>query len=289
MAIVLASLLLSAVSIFAQTSRAKKVLVETDIEGVDGIYDFDLQCIPRKSPRWEESRKLLTDEINAAVDGLLEGGATDVTVLDSHTGSGILSLLDLHPKAKLMVGFRSLPLSVALDSSYSALAFIGRHAMAGTEKGMLAHTESLDIRNMWINGVPVGEFGNRVFLAAGFGIPTIMISGDTAACKEAETLVPGIECADVKTGFNATSGIMLPHQAACDLIREKARRAMERLPEFKPKQLSEPVELKIQLSHTLGSDDYRTLLSRGAEQLPDWTFVFRGKNFLEVWRKWRGL
>jgi len=127
---------------------------------------------------------------------------------------------------------------------------------------------------VWVNGILVGEFGDRVFLAVGFGIPSIMVSGDTAVCKEAETLVPGIECAEVKTGFNATSGIMLPHQAACDLIRENARRAMERLPQFKPKQLSEPVELKIQLSPRLGSTDDRTLLSKGAEQLSDWTFVF---------------
>ena len=258
------------------------------MEGVDGIFDFDLQCIPWKSPRWDESRKLLTDEINAAVDGLLEGGATDVTVLDAHTGGSGLSLIGLHPKAKMITGLHSVPSTLGLDSSYSGLVFIGRHAMAGAEKGILAHTEDWDVRNVWVNGIPVGEFGDRVFLAAGFGIPSIMVSGDTAACKEAETLVPGIECAEVKTGFSATSGIMLPHQAACDLIREKARRAMERLPEFKPKQLSEPVELRIQLSHRLGSTYDRTLLSKGAEQLPDWTFVFRGRNFLEVWQKWQG-
>jgi D-amino peptidase len=188
----------------------------------------------------------------------------------------------------MITGLHSTPSTLGLDSSYSALVFIGRHAMAGAEKGILAHSEGWDLRNIWVNNIPVGEFGNRVFLAAGFGIPTIMVSGDTAACKEADTLVPGIECAEVKSGFNATSGIMLPHQAACDLIRAKAKRAMERLPEFKPKQLSSPVELKIQLSHRLGDTYYRTLLSKGAEELPDWNFVFRGKDFLEVWQKFQG-
>jgi len=284
----LIALVLSAVSALGQAPKPRKVLIETDLEGVDGIYAFELQCVPWKSPRWAESQKLLTDEINAAVDGLLEGGATDVTVLDSHTGSGILPLMDLHPKAKLMVGFHSLPLSVAFNDSYSALIFIGRHAMAGADKGILAHTESLDWRQESVNGIPIGEFGDRVFLAAAFGTPTIMVSGDTAACQEAETLIPGIECAAVKSGFNATSGIMLPHKEACALIHDKARRAMERLPEFKPKQLTPPVELKIQLSHALGADDYRTLLTNGAEQLPDWTFAFHGKDFVEVWRKCHG-
>ncbi len=288
-AVMFALIMMLGVSAFGQAPTPKKVFIETDMEGVDGIFDFDLQCVPWKSLRWDESRKLLTGEINAAIDGLLAGGAAEVTVLDGHTGGSGLSLLDLHPKARMITGFHNVPQTLGLDSSYSALIFIGRHAMSGADKGILAHTEMPDVRNVWVNGIPVGEFGFRVFLAAGYGIPTIMVSGDTAACKEAETLVPGIECAEVKSGFNETSGIMLSHQAACDLIREKARRAMERLPEFKPKQLSEPVELKIQLAHELGATYDRTLLSKGAEQLPDWTFVFRGKNFRDVWVAWKGL
>jgi D-amino peptidase len=286
--VALGLILLLGISAFAQSPPPKKVFIETDMEGVDGIFDFDLQCIPWKSIRWDESRKLLADEVNAAVDGLLAGGATDVTVLDGHTGGGGMSLLDLHPKAKLITGLHSVPSTLGLDSSYSGLVFIGRHAMSGADKGILAHSEGWDLRNIWVNGTPVGEFGDRVFLAAGFGIPTLMVAGDTAACKEAETLVPGVECAAVKSGFNQTSGIMLSHQEACDLIRKKAQRAMERLPEFKPKQLSTPVELKIQLTHSLGSTYDRTLVARGAEQLPDWTFVFRGRTFLEVWQAFQG-
>lgn len=43
----------------------------TDMEGVDGIFDIELQCVPWKSPRWEESQKLLTGKVNAAVKGLV--------------------------------------------------------------------------------------------------------------------------------------------------------------------------------------------------------------------------
>jgi hypothetical protein len=73
-------LLAFAVHSNAQASRAKKVFMITDMEGVSGIFDTELQCLPYKSVRWEESRKLLTGEINAAVDGLFEGGATEVVV-----------------------------------------------------------------------------------------------------------------------------------------------------------------------------------------------------------------
>jgi D-amino peptidase len=283
-----ASVFLLTISAFAQTSRPRKVFIETDLEGVDGIFDFDMQCIPWKSPRWAESVKLLTDEINAAVEGFLQGGATEVTVCDEHTGSGFISLLDLNPNAKLITGFNSKPSTLGMDRSYCALAFIGRHAMSGAEKAILAHTETRQARNVWVNGVPVGELGLVALAGASFGIPTIMVSGDTAACQEALKLLGEVECAEVKSGFNATSGIMLPHQAACDLIRAKARRAMQRLGEFKPYNLPEPVVLKIQLMHDLGSTYALTLRSKGAEELPDWTFVFHGPTYLDVFERWLG-
>jgi D-amino peptidase len=139
-----------------------------------------------------------------------------------------------------------------------------------------------------VNDVPVGEFGMTALVGASHGIPTVMASGDTAMCKEFFALVPNGECAEVKTGFNATAGIMLPHQQACDLIRAKTSRALERLAEIKPYKLSEPVEIKIQLDHGLGDTSERDFLSRGAEQLPDWVFVFRGKDYLEAYKRWMG-
>src|SRR5215510_14964997 len=82
--------LLLSVHSAAQT-LTKKVFMITDMEGVSGIFDTELQCLPNQSPRWEESRKLLTGEINAAVEGLLEGGATEVVVLDGHSSGQNLS------------------------------------------------------------------------------------------------------------------------------------------------------------------------------------------------------
>jgi D-amino peptidase len=284
----LASILLFGFCAFSQAPKPRKVFIETDMEGVDGIFDFEMQCIPWKSPRWAESVKLLTDEINAAVEGLLAGGATEVVVCDNHTGTGFLSLLELNPNAKLITGFHSKPTTLGLDPSYSGLVFIGRHAMSGADKGILAHTQTEQARNVWVNDVPVGELGLVALTAASFGVPTIMVSGDTAACKEAMALLHDVECAEVKSGFNATSGIMLPHRQACALIKEKARRAMERLPEFKPYKVRAPVELKIQLAHDLGSTYDLTLRSKGAEELPDSIFVFRGQTYLEVHEKWLG-
>ena len=275
--------LLAFVANGAAQTKPKKVYVFTDTEGVSGIFDIDLQCLPGQSPRFEDSRKLLTGEINAAVDGLLEGGATQVVVWDGHDGGRTLSVLDIHPKARLLTG-RPVSPTLELDPSYSAVVFIGQHAMAGAERGILSHSySSLGIQNMWVNSKPVGEIGGRVMLAGTFGIPAVMLSGDTAACKEIHDLVPQAECAEVKSGVSRTAGYMLPHPAACALIREKARRAMERLNEFKPYQISGPVELKVEFT-TRGIHEFTP--REGIERVDERTWVFRGKDIVDAWLKY---
>jgi D-amino peptidase len=276
-------LLASAVVLGSDSSGAKKVYMITDLEGVDGIFDSELQCIPFQSPRFEESRKLLTGEVNAAVDGLLEGGATDVLVWDGHDSGRTLSTLDINPRARLMQG-RAISPTLELDSSYSAVVFIGQHAMAGAEKGILSHSYSSEgIQNIWVNNKPVGEIGGRVMLAGAFGLPVIMLSGDTAACRELHDLVPDARCAEVKSGVSRTAGISLSHPAACALIHSTARDAMQHLGEVKPYTLAGPVEVKVELT-TAGTHAFRS--GDGIERIDDRTWVFRGKDIIDAWLKY---
>lgn len=267
----------------AQSERQKKVFVITDMEGVSGIFDSDLQVKPFQSPRWEESRKLLTGEVNAAVEGLLAGGATAVVVWDGHDSGRSLSVLDIHPQARLLQG-RPVSRTLELDPSYRAVIFIGQHAMAGAEKGILSHSyDSQNVQNIWVNGKAVGEIGGRVLLAGAFDIPVIMLSGDTAACKELHDLVPEAECAEVKSGVSRTAGYMLAHSAACALIRQKAQQAMEHVAEFKPYKVPGPVEVKVEFTTAAG----RVFEERdGIEKLNDRTWIFRGKDVVDAWLKY---
>jgi len=276
-------MLASALSAAAEAEKPRKVFVITDLEGVAGIFDSDTQCMPYQSVRWEESRKLLTGEVNAAVDGLLEGGATEVVVWDAHDSGRTLSVLDIHPKARLLAGDGISPM-LELDATYSAVVFIGQHSMAGAEKGILSHSyDSRGIQNIWVNNKPTGEIGARVMLAGTFSIPAIMLSGDTAACKEIHDLVPGAECAEVKQGASRTAGFTLPHPVACKLIREKARRAMERLVDFKPYRISGPVQVKVEFTPR-GTQSF--LPREGVERVNDRTWVFRGKDIVDAWLKY---
>jgi D-amino peptidase len=284
------SLLLAAVGtltlaswVAAQTEKPKKVYMITDMEGVSGIYDSELQVEPFQSPRWEESRKLLTGEVNAAVEGLLAGGASEVVVFDGHDSGRSLSVLDIHPKARLLTG-SPISRTLELDPSYCAVVFVGQHAMAGAERGILSHSySSRGIQNIWVNGKPTGEVGGRVLLAGAMNIPVIMLSGDTAACKEIYDLVPEAECAEVKNGVSRTAGFMLSHPAACALIREKAQRAMQRLPEFRPYKIAGPVEVKVEFTTEAGR---RFEPREGVERVDERTWVFRGKDIMDAWLKY---
>jgi len=267
----------------AQTEKSKKVYMITDMEGVAGIYDSELQVEPFQSPRWEESRKLLTGEVNAAVEGLLAGGASDVVVWDGHDSGRTLSVLDIHPKARLLTG-RPIARTLELDPSYSAVVFVGQHAMAGAEKGILSHAyDSRGIQNIWVNGKLTGEIGGRVLLAGAMNVPVIMLSGDTAACKEIHDLIPEAECAEVKSGVSRTAGYMLSHPAACALIREKAQTAMQRLGEFRPYKIPGPVEVRIEFTTAAGT---RFDLREGIERVNERTWAFRGKDIMDAWLKY---
>jgi D-amino peptidase len=250
----------------------------TDMEGVDGVFDEDLQVTPNKSPRWDESLKSFVDEINAAVTGLLAGGATDVLIWDGHWSDSNLSNRDIHPRARLLTGQPISP-TLELDASYSAVIFIGQHAMAGAENAILSHSYSFTIQNIWVNNKLTGEIGARTLLAGTFGIPVIMLAGDTAACKELRDLVPQAECAEVKSGVSRTAGFMLSHSAACELIQQKSKKAMERLPGFRPCKIAGPVEVKVEFT-TAGTQVFRP--REGVERLNDRTWVFRGKDILDA-------
>lgn len=279
----IAALWALAIPALAQNASSKKVFVIADLEGVDGVFNFDLQCIPFKSPLYQESRKALTDEVNAAIQGLLEGGATQVVVYDNHYGGHNLSSAAINPKALLLSGSPVSP-TLGLDASYSALIFIGLHSMAGTKNGVLPHSFSWDIQNIWVNGKKVGEIGSRVMLSGQLGIPAIMLAGDAAACNEFLALVPEGECAQVKKGASHTGGYSLSHPAACDLIRQKARLAIKHLSQMKPYPMKGPTEIKVEYT----SPSTPNFLPRpGVEQVDGRTWIFRGKDFIDAWLKFR--
>jgi len=206
-----------------------KVYVGTDVEGVAGVVTFTAQAYP-DGKYYEAAKKLLTAEVNAAVEGMLEAGVDDILVMDGH-GCGGVSFEDLHPEAKLLHGRPLATREVRNEvvKGYDVSIMIGQHAMAGGATANLNHTQSSQsIDSYTLNGKPVGEIAQFALYQGGLGLPMIFLSGDEAACREVEELIPGVTAVSVKQGLGRNSAVSLSAAKARERIREGARLAIER-------------------------------------------------------------
>jgi len=60
-----------------------RVLLWTDMEGISGVEDHR-QCRPAFEQCWKTGRRAFTDEVRTAASGLLNGGASEVFVVNGH-------------------------------------------------------------------------------------------------------------------------------------------------------------------------------------------------------------
>lgn len=180
-----------------------RIYLMTDMEGVAGLLNHDDWCL-HQSRYYDLGRELLTQEVNAAVEGFFAGGASEILVADGHGAGGINPLL-LDSRVELLRGF-GMGFPFLLDQGYDAIAWVGQHAKAGTPYAHIAHTQWFNYIDVDVNGISIGEFGQMVLCAAELSIPCIFLSGDQAACAEAQQLAPGIETVSVKRGTTAGSG-----------------------------------------------------------------------------------
>ncbi len=266
--------------VWLANAQPKTVFMITDAEGVAGICRQD-----QTDPKNGEMRQLLTGEINSAVAGFFDGGATDVFVWDGHDGSATLSALTIDSRAHLVMG--ALPATMLMERRYSAVAFVGQHARANTQTGVMAHSySSLGIQNLLMNGEPVGEIETRTALAGWFDTPVIFLSGDHAAAEQLKKIDPDAETAVVKEGIDNYSCISLSAAAAQGLIHQRATAAMAKIGRIQPYRVNGPVTIEIEYTsrHALTPD---ASLKPGAEIVNARTIQFHGKDFLEAWQRAR--
>jgi D-amino peptidase len=262
-----------------------KVFVSVDMEGIACVTHGD--HVKLEGPEYEMARKWMTAEANAAIEGALEGGATEVLVADSHGHMRNLLPDELHEEALLVRGSpRPLGMVEGLDESFDAAFFVGYHARAGTARGVLAHSySSRTIHAIRLNGREVGEPGLNAALAGHFGVPVALVSGDDTLEAEARALLPWAERVITKWAINALAARSLTPRAAQKRIRAGARRALERLPEMKPLILEAPVRCEVELSRPI----YAALAAGvpGVEPIDGRTLAYTGANVLEVISVWR--
>jgi D-amino peptidase len=161
-----------------------RALISADMEGVTGVTCPD--DVAPGSSRWEQYRAFLTRDVNAAVAGLFAAGASEVVVNEAHASKRNLLLDRLDERAVALVGnHKALGMMEGIDDA-AVVAFVGYHTGAGC-RGVLAHTYlPSTISGVRVNGRAASEGRMNALLAAEFGVPVVLTTGDDLTCQEAQ-------------------------------------------------------------------------------------------------------
>jgi len=205
-----------------------KVFISCDMEGVAGIVDWS-QCRAPGVP-YEEGRRLLLGEVNAAIEGALAAGATEIICNDSHGTMNNLDPAELAGQASYVSGrHKPLYMMQGLQAGADVVFMVGYHGSISGRSSVLSHTYNpAVISAVELNGVPVGESGINALVALACRTPVGLITGDQQTIDEADPYLPDAERVVVKESFTRFGASNLHPEVARDLIADGARRAVER-------------------------------------------------------------
>ena len=258
-----------------------KVFISSDMEGTAGVVDWE-QCVG-DGPQAQAGRRLLLAEVNAAIAGALAGGATGIVVNDSHSTMRNLPADELAGDASYISGsHKPLYMMQGLDASFGAVLFVSYHGSVGAPAG-LSHTYNpRAVIEARINGTVTGEAGINALVAAHYGIPVVLVTGDRCACEETAALIPGVQAAVVKEHVSRLAAHSMHPRRACELIRETAQRAVAAAGQAGPPPFGAPVTLEVSVRTT----DIAEAASwvRGVDRAGPRRLRIEGSDLLAVYR-----
>jgi D-amino peptidase len=255
-----------------------RVYISVDMEGIAGVnHPASTDPADRRYP---VSVDLMVGETNAAIEGALAAGATDILVNDSHWNMYNLLPADLHPSARVLQGQKAWSMVAGArpgadrGPSFDVALFVGYHARAGHPSGTIAHTYSDMPVETRLDGRPTGEYGVNALALGAWGIPVGMVAGDDALAEEVEGWLPWAERVVVKTIDGGRSAVSVHPTVARDRIREGAERAVERAAagELQVLEVGRPVAIEIDVPRGVIAD--HAAIMPGVERVGDRTIRF---------------
>ncbi len=265
-----------------------RVVVFGDMEGVAGICRW-AQVVAGK-PLYEEGRKLYTAEMNAAVRGAFEAGATEVIVMDCHGAGGdhsFNSLIaeDLDERCEFVVQSEWTEYTEPFEQGCDAALMIGMHAMAGAERGVMSHTvSSTGWHSLRFNGTFVGEVGINAALCGTWGCPVALVTGDDVVCAESTALLgPGLGTLAVKQGLARFSARHQPPARAREGIERAAAEALRSLGDAPVYDPGAPCTIEVELATPDHAEPYRA--RAGVEISEGRSLTSTADTWLAAWRQ----
>ncbi|MFE9022583.1 M55 family metallopeptidase [Streptomyces sp. NPDC007808] len=202
-----------------------KILISADMEGATGVT-WPGDVLPG-TPQWERCRGMFTSDVDAAVRGFFDGGADAVVINEAHWSMRNLLLERLDERAQMLTG-RHKELSMVEGVQHGdvdGIAFVGYHAGAGME-GVLAHTYLANqITGVWLNGVRASEGLLNAHVAAEYGVPVVLVTGDDVACEDALGYAPGALKVAVKDHVSRYAAVCRTPARTAAGIRAAAKEA----------------------------------------------------------------
>src|SRR5262249_46555045 len=233
-------------------------------------------------PEAAAGRALLLAEVNAAIEGAIAGGATEIVVNDSHSTMRNLPPEALAGEASYISGsHKPLYMMQGLDGSFDAVLFVSYHGSVGAPAG-LSHTYSPRVvAEARLAGVGPGEAGITALGAAHYGGPVVLVTGDRCACEETAALIPGVHAAVVKEPVSRLAAHSLHPSRACALIRETAQQAVAGAAAAAPPPVgSAPLAVAVRTTDIAEAASW----IRGVERTGPRELRFHGEDPLSIYR-----
>lgn len=277
-----ATVLLALATSSLAAQRPIKVFISVDMEGIGGVVTSE-QLGPTGF-EYQKFREYMTAEALAAIAGAREAGATEFVLADAHGNMQNL-LIDRFPAGVTIVRGSPRPLMMmeGIDSTFSAVMFIGYHSATTNTQGVRAHTiSSATFSAVKLNGRAMSEGAINATIAGHFGVPVVMVSGDEQAVGEVQAFTGNVEGAIVKRSISFHAAAVMTPEASQALIKAKAKAAITRLREFKPTPAAGPFQLE--LSYKSYTPAEMMAYMPGIERVDAHTIRFRGTNIVNISR-----
>jgi D-amino peptidase len=272
--------LLALLATGADAQRSLKVFISVDMEGISGIGTGEMTSSQGKD--YATGRRLMTDEVNAAVAAAFAAGATEVVVNDSHGDMQNLLHTELDPRVTYIQGaVKPVGMVEGLDSTFHAAIFIGYHARAGTARGFLAHTGSGIVKGLWLNDIEAGEGELNAAYAGALGVPVVVAAGDSAFAAQFTTNVKATPVV-TKTAVTPLSARLKHPDQVHEELAAAVRQRLSNLSAAQAWKIGTPVRVRLRFADPTRPQILEAI--PGVKQVDGYTVEFTARDMREAYR-----
>ena len=291
-ALVVLSGILLVCAVLAPSALAQKpgpkVFISVDMEGIWGVVAAE-QTSPA-SPEYAAARRWMVEDVNAVIAGLLEAGAGEIVVNDSHGSMRNIVADQLNPKASLVTGSpKPLSMMQGIDPTFDAAIFVGYHARAGTAPAILDHTISgSTIRSIRVNGQELPELGLNALIAGSYKVPVILLTGDTTTCEQAKAVLgEGLVTVAVKEATGRFAARLFPLDQTRARLREAAHDALAKRSSLQPFRMASPYTVDVEFHNSAQAE--MPLMLPGVKRTSARSVSVTGTDYIETFRLVRAI